>query len=144
MLRILFILVFVFHSTSAYSCPADPLVTNALNPDSALEHADIAFYGRLAEFDNRAQAVQLASFEVLQTFKGPELKRVTINNYLNSLCSRTFENKGSKYYVFAQLDKEKKRYVIKDVASFVPEKIAIERNMKLDPAKKEKSRKESP
>lgn len=131
MIKILAISSLILLSVNSYSCIIDPMSRNAQDAESALKYSDIAFQGKLIEFNDFVIGKQVVTFEVFETFKGPELKNVVINNHLYSSCSRMFYDKGAIYYVFATQEKETGSFHIKTSATFFPQSMAVEYNVKM-------------
>ena len=117
-------------SPYGYSCITEPWYDITSKPVERMNYADIVFYGKLIEFNDFTDYEQIVTFEVLDTYKGPELKAVTITNYLNSSCSRVITSKGSAYYIYATLDEHRSIYVMDGGATFVPDTIAKEKELR--------------
>lgn len=119
-----FLMVLISLQSSA--CIIDPSAWIAEKPEMYLGRSSYVVKGKIIEFLDLTEDVQIVSFQVLRTFKGAEQNTVIINNYMDSSCSRAFLGKGRTYYIFAK--QKSSEYVIHS-GSFIDEASADNNNL---------------
>lgn len=120
----------------AFSCPIEPAYRLAGAPEKFIEQSDVVFFGKLVGFEDFRESEQIVEFSVEKVIKGNLPDTVTVINKLHTSCSRIFQVKGSKYYVFAGKTSDSKVLLIDGYASFVPESVAIEKGATFEAAHK--------
>tara|TARA_R110002049_G_scaffold308857_1_gene514518 strand:+ start:447 stop:791 length:345 start_codon:yes stop_codon:yes gene_type:complete len=113
------------------ACVVNPASRIAMNTEQYIESSDVVFFGKLESIE-QINDEQKAYFTVIKAYKGsPEFKVIVINKYASS-CSRTFENIGTAYYVFAKNSKLKNNYIIPGtLATFMSLQQAMDLDLKL-------------
>jgi hypothetical protein len=117
-----------------FSCPIEPAYRLVATPDKSIEEYDVVFFGKLVQFEDLRESEQIVEFSVEKTIKGSLPNTVTVINRIHTSCSRVFQVKGSKYYVFAAEANDSRALVIDGYASFVPESVAIGKEVTFDAA----------
>ena len=108
-------------SAYALSCPVSPISRTAYYSDSILEKSDVMFLGRLeSESREENSLLQMATFTVLESYKGNVSGKVTVKNELRTSCSRAFKVVGQKFYVFALKTAKKNVFKMPHTATFIP------------------------
>lgn len=113
----------------AFSCRIEPAHRLIAEPDRFVDEYDVVFFGKLVGLEDLREFEQLVEFSVEKTIKGDLPHTVMVINRMHTSCSRFFQIKGSKYYVFAAKTHDRNTLLIDGFASFVPESLATERKI---------------
>ena len=124
------------------ACPREPAYDIAHNPERVYEKSDIVFFGQITRLEESEYIgtksripfpQQIVEFSIEKIFKGPTVETAKVVNKFHTTCSRKFY-KEARYYVFANHGENEGEFIIDGYASFVPEAVAVEKNMILNPA----------
>ncbi|MEM8492505.1 MAG: hypothetical protein AAF756_16940 [Pseudomonadota bacterium] len=115
---------------TAEACPNPPAMIVAGDPGAILERSDAGFYGELIDLKIGDNDEQIATFQVLENFKGPETSIHIVKNRHFSSCSRPLSERESRYYVFASFN-ESGELAIGRMATFVSKSLADSSGMVL-------------
>ncbi|TQV81137.1 hypothetical protein FKG94_08485 [Exilibacterium tricleocarpae] len=102
-MKILVTTLLLLIANGSQACNGDQGIALAERAKHFVKYYDYVAQVRLSELGKLTEQVQLATFEVIHTYKGNESKTATIENRLNTSCSKEFLDKGEIYYVFAKL-----------------------------------------
>ena len=111
------------------ACPVSPFFQSAAQPNKYADKSNAVFFGRLCKTENLSENIQIAEFQVLESYKGELNTRIRITNKIESDCSMAFGNAGTNYYVFGNLDDAGKEIIMDGFPRFFPEHYANKTNM---------------
>lgn len=111
--KLLSIVALIILNGSAWACIVDPGSMVASDPKRYMENSDLVAKGKIIEFVELTNELQVVEFEALEIYKGNQSNTIVIHNYLTTSCSRVLVDKGSIYYIFADYNSSNGEYSIK-------------------------------